>query len=365
MLPSSLILALALYPFLSIAAPIAFLKIWQQKLTPTPALPSGVDDREKPTAGRLGVILPLVFYGALLCCVALWGQFSTVTWREMGFHKSGWPSSVLRGGYVGLSWAGIWLWSWMVLSAPHRLRREVPGLAAPFDKQLVVWLAGAFAEELWRVMIITGLLDAGYSATFAVVITSLAFGIAFLSGGPERSALACIEGVIFGVLFLWQRSFFAPFTAHLVVQAVYLWGIGQFSEEQRVNHFWWKRVIRCPVCKTRLTRFQIKLTEAFRCPSCHERLSVSDEYRNTMRWAGIFAYMFFFVCSLALFYEQIPESLAFWLVWPIAWGSGTSALLLYQRLFPPQVQYGDPHFVSLNLDARRPPTSEDDKDHNV
>jgi hypothetical protein len=81
-----------------------------------------------------------------------------------------------------------------------------------------------------------------------------------------------------------------------------------------------------------------------------------------IRWVGILARIGLFVGTLVFFYRQIPESLALWLAWPITYGACTSGLFLYQRIFPPGLQLGDPHFVVLNLGGRQPPNSEDVQD---
>jgi membrane protease YdiL (CAAX protease family) len=364
--PASTFLALVLYPLASFSVPLVVFLLWPEKLPPKLTLPVGpAMDEEKTAWTRLDVILPMVFYCALLLCVTLWTQFSSLNLSQLGFRTGGWASAILRGGYVGLSWAGVWLWTWFVLSAPQRLHRVVPGLAAPFVLQTVVWVVGAFSEEIWRVVGITALLHDRYSPIFSVITSSLVFAVAFLPDGLERSALAWLEGVIFGVLFLWERSFLAPFAAHLAVQAVYLWGVGQLSSEQRPGKSRWTRVIRCPVCGVQLRRLQVKISEDFECPSCHKRLSTSEEYRTAMRWAAALSYMLLFVCSLALLYDQIEEQdggIAIWLVCPIAWGAGTSLLFLYQRVFPPSLQYGETHFLTLNLDEKRPSKSDDTDD---
>jgi hypothetical protein len=297
------------------------------------------------------VNVPLNFYGALIFCTILCLWLSQAFFTSVVLNVNGWLSAILKGGYFGLSWAGIWLWLWLVLADPRRLRREVPGYGANFAKQLIVWLVGAFSEELWRVLCIAVLLAAGYSSGFSVTTTALAFGVAFLGYGLERSILAALEGSIFGMLFVWQRSFFAPFTAHLAVQAVYLWAVGQFSPEgQRKSRM---RGIRCPICKAQLSRFQIKLRDPFDCASCHKEISVSDGYRKAMRWVGFSAYLFFAAATMVLLENQVSDTLFILLVWPVVFGAGTSGLLLYQRLFPPQLQYGSPTFITLNLEHRR------------
>jgi len=353
----TLIVILALYPVASVAAPMAYFLFCAEQIRSLPSLPlSANDENGKATTTRLGVNLPLAFYGLLLCSAVVWLWLSRASFSPVGFQIKGGASAALRGGYFGLSWAGIWLWLWLVLSNPQRLRREVPGYGAHLFKQIVVCLVGAFSEELWRVLCITVLLAAGYSAGVSVSAAALTFALAFLGNGPEGSILAAVEGAIFGMLFVWQRSFFAPFAAHLAVQAVYLWGVGQFSPDgQRKSRI---RGIRCPMCKAQLSRFQIKIRDPFDCPSCHQQISVSDGYRTAMRWAGLSAYLILYVSTVALLDKQISETLAILVLWPVAFGVGTSGLLRYQRVFPPQLQYGSPTFITLNLENRRSDASD-------
>jgi hypothetical protein len=353
----TLIVILALYPVACIAAPMVYFLLSPEEIRSLPSLPlSANDEGRKATATRLGVNVPLTFYGLLLCSAVLWLWFSHASFSPVGFQITGWLSAALNGGYFGLSWAGIWLWLWLVLSNPQRLRREVPGYGAHVAKQIIVCVVGAFSEELWRVLCITVLLASGYSAGFSVTATALAFALPFLGNGLEGSILAALEGAIFGMLFVWQRSFFAPFVAHLAVQAVYLWGVGQFSPEgQRKS---WMRGIRCPICKAQLSRFQIKIRDPFDCPSCHEQISVSDGYRRAMRWAGLSAYLILYASTTVLLERKISDTLYIILVWPVAFGVGTSGLLLYQRLFPPQLQYGSPTFITLNLEHHRSDASD-------
>ncbi len=354
LLSSPLLIALlALYPVASIAGPLAYFCLFPEEFRSLPALPLGAaENTEKAAAIRLGVIVPLSSYALLLLCGILWIWLSHASFTAAGFRIRGWASGAFTGAYFGLSWAGIWLWLWMVLSNPERLRREVPGYGASFAKQVIVCATGAFSEELWRVLCITVLLASGYSPEFSVMAAAAAFAVAFLGEGPERTVLAVLEGAIFGMLFIWQRSFFAPFAAHLAVQAVNLWGIGQFSPEAERTS--WMRGIRCPLCNAQLSRLQIKMQGPFNCPSCHEQISVSDGYRIAMRWTGMAAYLFLAVATLLLLDKQISDTLEILVLWPVAFGVGTSGLLLYQRVFPPRLQYGSPTFITLNLEQRRP-----------
>jgi hypothetical protein len=248
------------------------------------------------------------------------------------------------------------------------MRREIPGLMAPLKVQIAVWLVGALAEETWRVTAIAALIASQNSPLFSVVVVSAAFGSGYLSLGLQRAA-ASLEAAFFGFLFLWQGSFLAPFTAHLAVQAVYLWGVGQFSQDRQSRKTWQIPGTKCPVCHTDLKLLQIKLSEVFECPSCKERLSLSDGYQNIMRFAAAFGFCSLILCTLILLTDWIPGNLGAWLTYPVSYGVATSCLFLYRktftRLFPLRLQRGTPHFITLGLEGRNESKSnKGEDDHN-
>ena len=263
-----------------------------------------------------------------------------------GFLANARLSSALIGGYLGVSWAGVSIWLLALGAATGRMRREIPGLMAPLKVQIAVWLVGALAEETWRVIAITALITGQNSPLFSVVMVSAAFGGGYLSLGLQRAAAASLEGAFFGFLFLWQGSFFAPFTAHLAVQAVYLWGVGPFPQNRQSRNTWQIPGTKCPVCQTHLKLLQIKLSEVFECPSCKEPLSLSDGYQNVMRFAAAFGFCSLTLCTLILLTDWIPGNLGAWLSYPVSYGVATSSLFLYRRaftrLFPPRLQRGTP-----------------------
>jgi hypothetical protein len=157
-----------------------------------------------------------------------------------------------------------------------------------------VWLMEALAEETWRVAAIVGLVAAQISPPFSIAAVAVAFGSAYLRLGLQRAAVATLDGVFFGFLFLWQGSFLAPFTAHLAVHAVYLWGVGQ-SQDRESRKTWQMPGTKCPVCQRNLKLLQVKMSDVFECPSCKASLSVSDGYQNVMRFTAAFSF-----CSLTV-----------------------------------------------------------------
>jgi len=350
------------------AAPVVFYSLWPKMLPPVPNLGAdAVTETEKAATARLGALLSLFIYGSLMCGTLLWQLFFSVDLYKAAFFANSRLTTALIGGYLGVSWAGVSIWFLALGAATGRMRREIPGRMAPLKVQLAVWMVGALAEETWRVTAITALVTSRNSPLFSIFAVSVAFGSGYLSLGLQRAAVASLEGVFFGFLFLWQGSFLAPFTAHLAVQAVYLWGVGQLSQDQQSRKTWQIPGTRCPVCQTHLKLLQIKLSEVFECPSCREPLSLSDGYQNVMRFAAAFGFGSLILCSLILLQHWIPGNLAYWLTYPVSYGAATSALFLYRRaftrLFPPTLQRGTPHFITLNLGGRHKSKASNGEDH--
>lgn len=365
----SVLLLLVLYPVVGMAAPVLFYSLWPKKRPPVPNLAAdAVTEIEKAASARLAALLALFIYGSLICGTLLWQLFFSGDLDKAGFFANARLPSALIGGYLGVSWAGVSIWFLALGAATGRMRREIPGLMASLKVQIAVWLMGALAEETWRVTSIAALVTNRNSPLFSVVAVSVAFGSGYLSLGLQRTAVASLEGVFFGFLFLWQGSFLAPFTAHLAVQAVYLWGVGELSQDRQSRKTWQIPGTKCPVCQTHLKLLQIKLSEVFDCPSCGEPLSLSDGYQNVMRFAAAFGFGSLILCTMLLLIEWVPGNLVFWLVYPVAYGVATSALFLYRRtftrLFPPRLQRGTPYFITLNLEGRHKSKAINGEDHN-
>lgn len=326
-----------------------------------------VTETEKTATARLGALISLFIYGSLFCGTLLWQLFFSLDLDKASFSANRWLPSALIGGYLGVSWAGVSIWLLALGAATGRMRREIPGLMAPLKVQIAVWLLGALAEETWRVTAIAALMTGRNSPLSSVVVVTVAFGSGYLSLGAQRAAIACLEGVFFGFLFLWQGSFLAPLMAHLAIQAVYLWGVGQLSHDRQGRKTWQIPGTKCPVCQTQLKLLQVKLSEVFECPSCREPLSLSDSYQNVMRFTAAFLFGSFNLCTILLLKDWVPGNLVFWLTLPVSYGAATSALFLYRRaftrIFPPRLQRGTPYFITLNLEGGHKPKTLNPQDH--
>jgi Type II CAAX prenyl endopeptidase Rce1-like len=368
---SPLLLLLVLYPIVCIAAPALFYSLWPDIRPPVQNVAADPEpSTEKKAMARLAALVCLFTFGCLLCGTIVCQQLIFVGPNKFGFFANSRLSTAFIGGYLGLSWAGVSIWFLALGAATGRMRREIPGLMAPLKIQIAVWLTGALAEEMWRVAAIAALASGQNSPRFSVIAVSVIFAIPYLNLGLQRAAFATLEGVFLGFLFLWQGSFLAPFTAHLAIQAVYLWGVGQWGQDRKSRKTWQIPGTKCPVCNARVELLQIKLSDVFDCPSCGERLSLSDGYQNVMRFAAAFGFCSLVLCTMLLLIDWVPANLVVWLTYPISYGAATSALFLYRRAFtrliPPRLQRGTPYVITLNLDGRRKSkTSDGEDDSNV
>ncbi len=349
------LLLLLLYPALVVAAPKFFFWLWPNRRLPALHSPSLATESEKAAWANVGTLVALFTYGILLFGILAWQTFLSAGLGKSFLFTSKWVSSGLVGVYLGTSWAGVSIWLLALGGSTGRMRREVPGVMASLRIQVAVWLLGAIAEESWRVIAISALLNDGFSPAATTAVVSIAFGIAYLGFGPERSAVAALDSVFFGFLFLWRGAFLAPFIAHLAVQAVYLWGIGPLAFSRQARKTWQISGTKCPVCGSALELLQIKLSDVFDCPSCKEPLSVSDSYQNTMRFVGGFVLLLVIFCSYILLriWLSLNEGVCALLSYIVTLGIETSGLLLYRktftRLFPPRLQPGTPYFITMNL----------------
>ncbi|MBS1840311.1 MAG: CPBP family intramembrane metalloprotease [Acidobacteria bacterium] len=357
MAPSTLLLLLLLYPVACLVTPRFLFQLWPQMQPPASDPRSAINEQGRVLLARLGVFIPLSIYVILAVGTLAWLVFLSADSGESVFSANKWLSGSLIGMYLGTAWAGVSIWLLALGASTGRMRREIPGMMASVKFQSVVWLVGAFAEEMWRVVAILAFLKSGSSPAFSVIVVSVAYCSGYLTLGPQRVAAAALDGAFFGFLYFWRGSFLAPFVAHLAVQAVYIWGVSQLSVNRHVRKTWQIPGTRCPVCQESLGLLQIKLKEVFECPFCKATLSVSDVYQELMRFGGAFVFLLVLFCSIVLLTFWLPYYLGVLLTYPVTLGVMTSGFLLYQRtfvrLFPPRLQRGTPYFIRLNLGSRR------------
>ncbi len=178
---------------------------------------------ERAETSRFILVLLLISYGIVLGSVLWWMRLHSITLEQVGLRTDRWVSALLRGGYLGIAWAGLLPYFLRLYPETKRSPIVIPGLGGPYSYRIGTLLAGSIVEELWRAFCVSSLVVAGYSSWFAIAISSLAFALAFLLWGTKTSMVAAVGGGLFASLFLWQQSFAAPLSAHLAFQGYASW----------------------------------------------------------------------------------------------------------------------------------------------
>src|SRR5688572_23457972 len=93
---------------------------------------------------------------------------------------------------------------------------------------LAALLAGGIKEEFQRAFILTRFRDHLGGAPVGLVLWSVIFGAAHYVQGPQGIITASLFGLIFGLVYLAQKSLVAPIVAHGVYDTVVLLGFWFF-----------------------------------------------------------------------------------------------------------------------------------------
>jgi len=93
---------------------------------------------------------------------------------------------------------------------------------------LAALLAGGIKEEFQRAFILTRFREHLGGAPLGLVLWSVAFGAAHYVQGPQGMITASLFGLIFGLVYLVQKSLVSPIVAHGVYDTVVLLGFWFF-----------------------------------------------------------------------------------------------------------------------------------------
>ena len=298
-------------------------------------------------------------YGLLIFLVVL---FAVVTWTwvkrsdalQTILIPSHWKRSIFHGIILGLALVGILL----------ILRRHFPeakkftllvlaGIASPPLVRILALLLVIFTQELWRVVCLKALMGDGVSGPQALLATSIAYGSAYLPWGPLVADSEGIVGAALGGLFLWSGSFLVPFAAHITLGAQVLLYAVAAAPDAEAGDIHRRPFARCPACGATLSLRQVNvnINEAFFCPSCHTRITVSDRRRAFLRWGFVFV----FIALLIGVFDVLPGAIRgnqYWIALALTFCAGVGLWSFLQIIFPPKLECGDPDFVRLNLGDR-------------
>jgi membrane protease YdiL (CAAX protease family) len=165
-----------------------------------------------------GYVSVLVFEWLLLLYVRMGVRKRGVRLRDLVGGRWATPKEVMKDIALG---AGLWA-VWIGLMNPHILGQgtnAAQGLLPQGILESLAWiplaLSAGFCEELafrgylqQQFQVITG------SATWAVLIQALVFGLGHLYEGVGPVARIMLYGILFGLLALWRKSLRPGMIAH-------------------------------------------------------------------------------------------------------------------------------------------------------
>jgi hypothetical protein len=102
----------------------------------------------------------------------------------------------------------------------------------------------------------------------------------------------------------------------------------------------------CPSCGTRLRWLAIETSHIFVCPNCHERLSVTPEYREAIRWLWLVGFAVLLVIGMSTGGPDV--SVVGWLFVSIT--ILFLATLLLEFIFPPNLARDSTESDVISLD---------------
>ena len=309
--------------------------------------------RELFEGAQSWALYSLIIFSVVLVIVLVWARLQASNALEVTLNPSGLERQTFHGIILGLALVG------MVLILRHHFPEAkkfgflvMAGIASPPSVRALALVLVAFTEELWRVVCLKTLVADGFSGPQAVVATSVAYGLAYLAWGYPVAFSDGIIGAVYGALFLWSGSFFVPFGAHITLRGHHLLYAIAAAPDAGPGDIHRKPHTKCPACGTMLSMRQVNLNinEAFLCPSCHSRVTISDLRRNFLRWGSVFVG----IVLMVAFWDVIPGAVRgsyalLWLSLALTFCAGIGLFSILQVIFPPRLECGGPDFVGLDL----------------
>lgn len=309
--------------------------------------------RELMEGARSWALYCLLIFFVVLASVLVWARFHALTVLQTILNPRDWERGAFHGMILGLALVG------MLLILRHHFAEAkkftfllMAGVASPFWIRAFTLLLVVFTQELWRAVCLKTLIADGLSGPQAVLATSVAYGLAYFAWGSRVAISESIIGAVYGGLFLWSGSFFVPFAAHITLRGQNLLYAIAAEPDAEPGDVHRRPHTKCPACRAALSMRQVNfnINEAFFCPSCHTRVTISDQRRGFFRWGFVFVSIALMVASWDIFPGAVRgNDIQYWISLAIACSAGLGLWSLFQIIFPPKLECGDADFVALNL----------------
>ena len=215
-------LALAIFPFIINSFPNPVWLRWEFKRgfkeEGAPVPPEIADKIER--AGRY----MLFFIDAVVALlVFMMMRRYSVSRIQVGLHLEQWKSHLMVGCAAGIIWIVLHILLMYLIEGEHpgsAIRSTQQGSAALW---VSIFFVGVFAEEFWRAFCLFTFTNTGHSTFVSVVLTAIAFSAGHLQPSIGGYLGVATLGVGLALLYLWQGSMVATYSAHLVANLGWLY----------------------------------------------------------------------------------------------------------------------------------------------
>ncbi len=167
----------------------------------------------------IGLRLQGMATNALVAGLLLWLMLRySVPFSAVGLSFGHWETNFSIGCVAGGCWVAYKIWLARISSAAKRAR--ITAHISRASEPLLFWVPAlilwTFVEEFWRAFCLNAFKSSGYPMTVAILLTSLAFGIAHFGLRPGGIAAKVFVGAVFALLFVWRWSLIPPYLVHLI-----------------------------------------------------------------------------------------------------------------------------------------------------
>lgn len=173
-------------------------------------------EKELAKAMTFGRYANFLGHALIVGSVAALAANNSVAPTQIGLRIGSWQFNIAVGIIAGVLLIGIQA---LVIKAnslgpsssfAYHVRRGSPAL------WILIFLSGAFAEELWIAFCIVALVATGRSVVFSVAVTAIVFAAVHYSYGFGGAAAVALKGTASALLFLWSGSLIPMFLFHFI-----------------------------------------------------------------------------------------------------------------------------------------------------
>jgi hypothetical protein len=175
-----------------------------------------MSDEVRDQAQKIRVYLNFLVDALILCLVATVMLRNAVPAARVGFYLGNWKSNAAIGVTAGLLLIiqMRWMLKFTTIGPSEGFTRSVR--KGPVSLWVLVFVVGAFSEELWIAFCLVALTTTGHTVLVSVVVTLSVFAAMHYGYGLGGALAIGLKGAVSAILFLWTGSLIPMFLYHFI-----------------------------------------------------------------------------------------------------------------------------------------------------